>query len=259
MTTNPHDSPSLSQASPSNTSPTTATVPQQQLGLGECCSWVDQQKAIAQLLPNVAARSPLNSRLLLAQFDAHSITVYQAYKPSISRQAVATETFCDSDFSFSRMTWIKPNFSWMMYRSGWASKRNQETILAIRLTRTYFDQLLQQAVSSSWDGASYGSREEWHKALRASKVVVQWDPDHHLVTGAKLPYRVIQLGIRAGALEGFRGFGIVSITDITTQAKAMQQDISTASGLRDAQTPWEKRYPISGSMKATLGIQNGTL
>jgi len=25
----------------------------------------------------------------------------------------------------NRMTWIKPNFLWMMYRSGWASKKNQ--------------------------------------------------------------------------------------------------------------------------------------
>ncbi|MFM7854759.1 MAG: DUF4291 family protein [Flammeovirgaceae bacterium] len=27
--------------------------------------------------------------------------------------------------SLNRMTWMKPNFLWMMYRSGWATKHNQ--------------------------------------------------------------------------------------------------------------------------------------
>ncbi len=39
----------------------------------------------------------------------------------------------------NRMTWIKPNFLWMMYRSGWAVKKNQERILAIKLTKKGFE------------------------------------------------------------------------------------------------------------------------
>ncbi|WP_458785448.1 DUF4291 family protein [Vallitalea sediminicola] len=27
-----------------------------------------------------------------------------------------------SSFKLNRMTWVKPSFLWMMYRSGWAKK-----------------------------------------------------------------------------------------------------------------------------------------
>lgn len=143
----------------------------------------------------------------------------------------------------------------MMYRSAWAAKPNQEIILALKLTRTYFGHLLESAVPSSWDGVSYGSREEWRKALRASDVVVQWDPDHHLVTGAKLPYRVIQLGIRGQTLDAFRGSGFVSIADITTEAKAMRQQIATDGLSNDVRTPREKEYPIPDSLALVLGLE----
>jgi Domain of unknown function (DUF4291) len=41
---------------------------------------------------------------------------------------------------------MKPNFLWMMFRSGWGMKEGQETILAIWLKRSAFDTLLEQAV-----------------------------------------------------------------------------------------------------------------
>ena len=63
------------------------------------------------------ARWPATRRHILAQFDEQHVVVYQAYRPSIAAYAVAHGKF-GQDFSFSRMTWIKPNFLWMMYRSG---------------------------------------------------------------------------------------------------------------------------------------------
>lgn len=54
-----------------------------------------------------------------------------------------------------RMTWIKPNFLWMMYRSGWAQKKNQEVILAIRICRSFFEELLFQAVYTSYQSEKY--------------------------------------------------------------------------------------------------------
>lgn len=38
---------------------------------------------------------------------------------------------------------------WMMYRSGWATKQNQTNILAIRLKRSFFEEILLHAVASS--------------------------------------------------------------------------------------------------------------
>lgn len=216
--------------------------------LGECCSWKEQQKEIAkQISLSQAHKEGIHPRLLLALFDEESITVYQAYKPSIGEQAARQGNFCNSEFSFSRMTWIKPNFTWMMYRSGWATKPNQETILAIRLRRKYFDQLVCQAVPALYSQAeSYETEEQWHVAVRKSHVVVQWDPDHHMHSATKMPYRVIQLGLRKKALEGFKGPGILTITDISDEVRALRsQIISKTKGHKDwcnDATPLETLY-----------------
>ena len=47
-------------------------------------------------------------------------------------------------FSFSRMSWIKTNFLWMMYRCGWATKPGQEHVLAVRITHDGFNTILSQ-------------------------------------------------------------------------------------------------------------------
>jgi hypothetical protein len=54
---------------------------------------------------------------ILAQYDDETIIVYQAYRPSTGCYAAAHGAF-GPGFSYSRMSWVKPNFLWMMYRSG---------------------------------------------------------------------------------------------------------------------------------------------
>jgi hypothetical protein len=39
----------------------------------------------------------------------------------------------------------------MMYRSGWATKAGQECILAVRLKRAFFNEILREAVPSTYD------------------------------------------------------------------------------------------------------------
>src|SRR5580698_4068951 len=103
---------------------------------------------------------PTEGRQILAQFDESSIVVYQAYAHSIGRFAAEHGRF-GGDFSYSRMSWVKPNFLWMMYRSGWGVKEGQEVTLALRLRRAFFDSLLAQAVPSSWDREQFTTEEEW--------------------------------------------------------------------------------------------------
>ncbi len=93
---------------------------------------------------------PRSGRHILAQFGAEGIIVYQAYQPSVAAYAVAHGHF-GGEFSYERMSWIKPSFLWMMYRSGWGTKPGQEATLAIRIRRTFFDDLLAGAVLSSFD------------------------------------------------------------------------------------------------------------
>ena len=90
---------------------------------------------------------PKSGRHILAQFDTDSVILYQAYRPSIG-QFASEHGYFGGDFSFSRMSWIKPNFLWMMYRSGWGTKPGQKVTLAIRIRRSFFDSLLTQAVES---------------------------------------------------------------------------------------------------------------
>jgi hypothetical protein len=53
----------------------------------------------------------------------HGETMYQAYRPSTGAFAIAIDCLGGSDFSFNWMSWTKPNFLWMMYRSGWGTRR----------------------------------------------------------------------------------------------------------------------------------------
>src|ERR1700690_3866492 len=92
---------------------------------------------------------PVSGKHVLAQFDDASVVVYQAYKPSMGEPAGKSGRFGEC-FAMSRMTWIKPNFLWMMYRSGWGTKPDQETTLAIRLKRTAFDALFAEGVLSAF-------------------------------------------------------------------------------------------------------------
>lgn len=67
-------------------------------------------------------------REIRAHFTQKSITVYQAFGRDIARKAIDNGKF-ERPFSFRRMTWIKPSFLWLMQRSNWGCKSNQEFIL----------------------------------------------------------------------------------------------------------------------------------
>src|SRR5262245_19893610 len=122
-----------------------------------------------------AARWPRDARHILAHHDAETIVVYQAYRPSIATHALQHGSF-GGDFSYTRMSWIKPNFLWMMYRSGWGTKEGQEAVLGLRLRRPFFDGLLAQAVPSSFGASGLASHDEWAAAVARSEVRLQWDP-----------------------------------------------------------------------------------
>lgn len=70
-------------------------------------------------------RWPTSGRHILAQFDADTVVVYQAYQPALGHFA-AEHGYFGGGFSLDRMSWVKPNFLWMMFRCGWGTKENQE-------------------------------------------------------------------------------------------------------------------------------------
>jgi len=168
------------------------------------------------------ARWPQQGRVILAQFDRDSVIVYQAYSEAIGHHAVTHQRLGGSGFSFSRMSWIKPNFLWMMYRSGWASKLSQEMVLAIRIAREGFNTITSLAVSSSFDPAAGLTHDEWKRAVGNSEVRLQWDPDHD-PTGAKCERRAIQLGLRGSILRQFVEEWTLAIEDMSELVHAQRQ------------------------------------
>lgn len=185
---------------------------------------------------------PQTGRHILAQFDEHSIIVYQAYRPSIGHFA-ARHGYFGGEFSLSRMSWVKPNFLWMMYRCGWASKQGQEVVLAIRLKRVGFDSLLTQAVHSTYQEATYHSKEAWKRAVQHSDVRLQWDPDHD-PSGAKVERRAIQLGLRGEALARYTREWIIEIEDISAFVREQYQHVQTRN-YAQLITPSERPYRIT--------------
>ncbi|WP_199728540.1 DUF4291 domain-containing protein [Cohnella faecalis] len=148
-----------------------------------------------------------------AQYDEKSIRVYQAYNYKIADEAVSLGTF-GSHFKLGRTTWIKPSFLWMMYRSGWATKENQERILAIDIRRTGFDIILENVVLSAFKAEVYGQYENWKTRLENSNVICQWDPCRDIL-GNPLDERAIQLGLKGDIVNNYVNDWIVNITDIT--------------------------------------------
>ncbi len=157
---------------------------------------------------------PQAGKHILAQTRGENIIVYQAFNPNIARFAVDHQRFGGSHYKFTRMSWIKPNFLWMMYRAGWAVKEHQQQILAIEIKQRHFKEILAQAVHSTFKEHIYGSHEAWKAALAQSEVRLQWDPDHNPF-GDKLDRRAVQLGLRGEMLRQFATDWIVSIEDIT--------------------------------------------
>ncbi|MBO0950682.1 DUF4291 domain-containing protein [Fibrella sp. HMF5405] len=157
---------------------------------------------------------PQSGQHILGQLRGENVIVYQAFNPQIVDYAIANQEFGGPAYSFSRMSWIKPNFLWMMYRAGWARKDNQQKILAIEISLENFVTLLEKAVYSSFQPDVYSTRENWENSLANSEVRLQWDPDHS-PTGSKLERRAIQLGLKGRTLKLFATKWIVSVEDIT--------------------------------------------
>ena len=156
-------------------------------------------------------------RQIRATHNEQTIRVYQAYGDTIANSALATGTFCPPLFRMNRMTWIKPSFLWMMYRSGWGYKDiNQSRILAIDIIHDGFRWAIEHSCPSHPNPRM--KPEDWEQLKAASPVRIQWDPERDLNMNP-LPYRTIQVGLGAEAARLYTEEWIKRITDVTLLAK----------------------------------------
>lgn len=194
---------------------------------------------------------PQSGQHILAHHDHDTIIVYQAYRPSIAEYAIRHQKF-GGDFKLTRMSWIKPNFLWMMYRCGWATKEGQEYVLAIRLKQTFFDEILGSAVISSFEKSHYPTKESWQNAVENSEVRLQWDPDHDPL-GNKVERRAVQLGLRGELLRRYAQDECLEITDMTPWVIEQRQHLT--GDFSHLLIPKERIYlPNDPMVKETISL-----
>ncbi|KAJ3294910.1 hypothetical protein HK104_003188 [Borealophlyctis nickersoniae] len=163
--------------------------------------------------------------------ERECILVYQAYNNQIADAAVQDQRLGGGGFSENRMTWIKPNFLWMMYRCGWATKdANQTRVLGFYLKLDAFFQLLRLA---SFEPAAGPVKDP---------VRIQWDPDHG-PEGVKHPFRkALQLGLRGDGLRIFRE-GTVEVVDMTPELEKLKAGVEV-EGRQSVLVPVERVVPV---------------
>jgi len=170
--------------------------------------------------------SVIPEKQIRAYYTHSFIRVYQAYSDEIADSTLANGKFTSPPFSMTRMTWIKPSFLWMMYRSGWAKKDpGQNRILAIDVSHSGFREIISQGILSHRYDDSPLTQDEWKKRVSDSNVVIQWDPERDLLLN-KMNYRTIQIGLRGEAVKRYVNEWIVDIQDMTSQVNHIYNLIS---------------------------------
>jgi len=155
------------------------------------------------------------------------------------------------------MTWIKPSWNWMMYRSGYSYKdANQSNILAIKLTRECFHELLLMSIESGSDDARRDGKQ----------IRVQWDPERDIRIGvlgndtSGRSIRSIQMGIPAGSKDEWVANGIVEIEDVTKFARELKRVLDTEKDASEDElksrglVPSEQLYNLPPEVADVIGI-----
>ena len=108
------------------------------------------------------------------------------------------------------MTWIKPSFAWVLYRSGYGLKHNQERILKIKIGHHELARILDECACKHGGWGALGR--------------VQWDParDLYSADGGEprklLRKRAIQISFIKGRLSQLFVSCVISIEDVTLLA-----------------------------------------
>jgi hypothetical protein len=194
---------------------------------------------------------PASENVIRAAYSDSTIRVYQAYRPEIALPALEAGRFVPP-FSMNRMTWIKPSFNWMMYRSGYASKSEQEVVLGIDITRQGFEWALKNAALTRFTPSVHASFEQYKNLLRARPVRIQWDPERDWRLGSMADVRSIQIGLSGEAVERYVNEWVTRIEDATPVARMVAAAVE--SGIPPSPLPSadERPYPLDADTAAAI-------
>ncbi|KAF0977245.1 hypothetical protein FDP41_003898 [Naegleria fowleri] len=162
-------------------------------------------RSVITLIPYSEVRSgwPSEGNHIIASYTDHAVLVYQAFNDEIADYALKHQKLegCPS-YNETRMTWVKSNWLWMMYRSNYATKQNQTRILGLWLKKSAYDDILSKARL---------------KGPGAGLIRAQWDPDYSPELTPIKRRRDLQLGIKKR--DTFKnGEDFIEIVDCTELA-----------------------------------------
>lgn len=183
---------------------------------------------------------PSSGRYIITQFNEDSVFVYQAFNEQIAAYAVRHQRFGGPEYDFNRTTWLKPSFLWMMHYSGWAKKENQEHVLAIRLSRSGFNEMLQHAALICEKGRCTAAQLEATIANNPAQVLLRWEPYNDLF-GKVTEREAVMIGLRREAVQWYNEQWIQEIEDITGYVKE-QQDLLAKGDMQAVLLPHERAY-----------------
>lgn len=192
-------------------------------------------------------------RQIRASYDQNSIVVYQAYSSQIADPAVRHQRFV-SPFSFQRMTWIKPSFLWLMHRSKWGQKSNQQRTLAVHISREGWDKALSMAVLTHPEPSIYRDPDQWKAEFDEATVHIQWDTERSL-RGTGLNHFSVQVGISRHLIHEFVNEWIVKIEDVSpTVAKIREFLRKGRTKHAQQQLPRERIYEVHSTLAKRIHI-----
>eukprot|EP00591_Stephanopyxis_turris_P004020 CAMPEP_0195510214 /NCGR_PEP_ID=MMETSP0794_2-20130614/2924_1 /TAXON_ID=515487 /ORGANISM="Stephanopyxis turris, Strain CCMP 815" /LENGTH=257 /DNA_ID=CAMNT_0040637591 /DNA_START=43 /DNA_END=816 /DNA_ORIENTATION=+ len=200
---------------------------------------VEREYIISEVTPNTP--------VWRGEWDEEGVFVYQAYNKEIGEWALEHQKFGGPAWKPARMTWIKPSFAWMLYRSGYGKKGGQEIVLKIKLSHDSISHLLSHCKCVDTNRETR-IKKQTHEGGGNGRI--QWDPERDLfqsgdrghVPRKMLRTRAIQIGL-AGSLSEFYVNNILSISNVTELA----HKVKVAHGLKKAQdtkTAMEYLQPV---------------
>ncbi|MGH1339191.1 MAG: DUF4291 family protein [Aureispira sp.] len=189
-----------------------------------------------------------------ALFTEQNIAVYAAFSDSIATVALQNQQLLPP-FVYTRMTWIKPSFLWLMYRSDWGNRSGMTRILRIWITRQAWEKALQEAILTTPDYPIYPNKKVWRKKLEQTGIRVQWDPER-AIDNKKLNFKSIQVGITGKYSEVYAKKWITKIEEVTPLAHSIQnlmfqKKLTAARAL----LPKELLYPTPASIRKVLAME----
>lgn len=188
-----------------------------------------------------------------ALFDQNAIAVYAAFDSSIANIAVARQQLLPP-FSYDRMTWIKPSFLWLMYRSNWAQQPGMDRILRIWVGRKEWDNALREAILTTPEPHVYPDAKQWRQFADKARIKVQWDPERD-IRNQRLQHKSIQVGITAALSEQYAKQWIRRIEDLTPLTHQIRNLVFQGKyNAAEALLPAENAYPVDAKMAKALGM-----